>query len=84
ILTTLSLHTNQIGDNGAQQLAEALKLNKSLTWLNLQNNQITDSGAHLVGEALKHNKTLKVLYIGGNKFSSAVHTRLNQQNSRIQ
>lgn len=28
VLTTLYLHQNQIGDSGAQQLADALKVNK--------------------------------------------------------
>ncbi|CAM4841326.1 unnamed protein product [Rotaria magnacalcarata] len=83
-LTHLGLNENKITDNGAQQLAEALKTNKTLTHLYLHQNQIKDAGAQSLGEALKTNQTLKVLYIGGNKFSSAVHTRLNQQNSRIQ
>ncbi|CAF4881845.1 unnamed protein product, partial [Rotaria socialis] len=55
-LTYLSVDNNQIGDSGAQYLAEGLKVNKSLKELYLHNNQIGDNGAQNLAEALKINK----------------------------
>ncbi|CAF1474419.1 unnamed protein product [Rotaria magnacalcarata] len=56
VVTTFDLHANQIGDVGAQFLADALKANTSLTLLQLQTNQIGDSGAQYLADALKVNK----------------------------
>ncbi|CAF2228112.1 unnamed protein product, partial [Rotaria magnacalcarata] len=67
VVTTFDLHANQIGDVGAQFLADALKANTSLTLLQLQTNQIGDSGAQYLADALKVNKTLTVLYLYENQ-----------------
>ncbi|KAK3823855.1 MAG: hypothetical protein JOS17DRAFT_752394 [Linnemannia elongata] len=43
-LSTLDLHYNSIGGNGAQALSEALKTNSTLTTLILWDNSIRDNG----------------------------------------
>ncbi len=49
-LTTLGLYGKDIGAEGAQHLAEALKNNTVLTTLNLYESSIGDEGAqHLAG-----------------------------------
>ena len=56
--TSLDLYDNNIGDEGATALAEALKENTTLTTLNLASNKIGDEGATALAEALKENKNL--------------------------
>ncbi|CAF4150431.1 unnamed protein product, partial [Adineta steineri] len=55
-LTTLNLYDSQIGDQGAQHLANALQINKTLTTFNLYNNEIGDQGAQHLANALQINK----------------------------
>ncbi|XP_011269977.1 hypothetical protein CAOG_08406 [Capsaspora owczarzaki ATCC 30864] len=55
------LSGNQIGIAEALAIAEALKVNTTLTMLFLQVNQIGDAGAQAIAEALKENKTLAQL-----------------------
>ncbi|CAF4506060.1 unnamed protein product, partial [Rotaria socialis] len=55
-LTYLSVDNNQIGDSGAQYLAEGLKVNKKLIQLGLYQNQIEDSGTQYLADALKTNQ----------------------------
>ncbi|KJE95170.1 serine/threonine-specific protein kinase NAK, variant [Capsaspora owczarzaki ATCC 30864] len=54
----LSFRYHHIGDVEAQAIAEALKVNTTLTQLTLQRNQIGDVGAQAIAEALKMNTTL--------------------------
>ncbi|CAF3752751.1 unnamed protein product [Rotaria sordida] len=54
-LTTLSLNENQIEDEGAKRLADALRHNTTLTILNLKDNQIGHQGAKRLAEALRAN-----------------------------
>ncbi|KJE91622.1 hypothetical protein CAOG_009577 [Capsaspora owczarzaki ATCC 30864] len=42
--TALSLWANQIGDTGAQAIAEALKVNKTLASIRLEDNFLTEAG----------------------------------------
>ncbi|KAF9904158.1 hypothetical protein EC991_002993 [Linnemannia zychae] len=65
-LTTLDLSYNSIGPNGAQALAEALKIN-TLTTLDLQSNSIGDNGTQALAEALKTNNTLTTLDLYNNE-----------------
>ncbi|CAF4417020.1 unnamed protein product, partial [Adineta steineri] len=51
-LTKLELHENQIGDEGAQYLGEALQNNTTLTKLDLSYNRIRAEGAKNLGKAL--------------------------------
>ena len=54
-LTTLHLTRQKIGDEGAIQLAEALKMSTTLTTLELFFNRIGAGGAKELAEALKMN-----------------------------
>ena len=71
-LTQLSLHNqvgydehlhNKIGKDGADALADALKVNKSLKELHLSNNDITNEGLDCLIKALEENTTLDKLCI---------------------
>ncbi|NGX62383.1 MAG: hypothetical protein K940chlam9_01880, partial [Chlamydiae bacterium] len=59
----LDLKYNNIGDNGANAIAESLKVNAYLTSLNLSNNNIGDNGANAIAESLKVNTYLTSLYL---------------------
>ncbi len=52
------LGSNKIGDEGAKDLAEALKVNTSLEMIDLGSNKIGDEGAKDLAEALKVNTSL--------------------------
>ncbi|CAM2705337.1 unnamed protein product, partial [Rotaria socialis] len=71
VVTTLYLQANQIGDVGAQFLADALRVNTTLTRLDLYTNQIGDSGAQYLGEALKTNKSLTLLQLQTNQIGDS-------------
>ena len=51
----------KVGDSGAAALAEAFKLNATLSTVRLDSNQIGDSGAVALAEASKVNATLKLV-----------------------
>jgi hypothetical protein len=55
---------NNIVNDGAVALGEALKVNASLTELWLDENSIGDEGAAALGEALKSNAVLTQLHLG--------------------
>ncbi|XP_004346110.1 hypothetical protein CAOG_05437 [Capsaspora owczarzaki ATCC 30864] len=61
----------QMGDVGAQAIAEALKVNTTVTGIYLWANQIGDVGAQAIAEALKVNKTLTELYLHQNQIGVA-------------
>ena len=65
-LTILNLSNNYIGFNGCELLADALKINKTLTRLNIGNNNLYDHGVELLAEALKINLTILELYLYNN------------------
>jgi len=53
-VTSIDLRHNQLGDAGAQAIAEALKdTNCKVTEINLSSNQIGYAGAHAIAKALK-------------------------------
>ena len=52
-MTVLNLIGNNIGDDGAKAIAEALKVNPVLTKLNLWNNKLGEAGGKVVREAVK-------------------------------
>ena len=56
-----------IGAEGAKYIAEALKVNKTLTSVDLSLNYIDDEGGKAIADALDANKTLKVLNMSGNE-----------------
>ena len=61
-LTSLNLHDNDIGDEGAKALATAMKENENikLTSLNLRANNIGDEGARAIATAMKENEKIKL------------------------
>jgi hypothetical protein len=56
--STVNLDYNNIGAEGAKYVAEALKVNTSLTEICLDDNEIGAEGAKYVAEALKVNTSL--------------------------
>ena len=72
-LTTLDINGNsgnKIGDAGAEDLANALKANTTLTTLILSGNDIGIAGAKALANALIENKNTKLttLILSGNEF----------------
>ena len=57
-LTNIDLDGNNIGDEGAKAIGEALKVNTSLTEIYLDGNNIGVEGGKAIGEALKVNTSL--------------------------
>jgi hypothetical protein len=66
-LVKLDLSGNNIGDDGAKAIADALKVNHSLETLYLNDNNIGDDGAKAIADALKDNKSLDKLDLDDNK-----------------
>lgn len=62
-LTNLDFFSNQISDDGATSLAEAIKVNETLTNLDFSRNQISDAGAISRAKAIKLNKTDQVGFV---------------------
>ena len=62
-LTILVLLGNDIGDEGAKELAAALLVNEILTKLNLAGNDISAVGAEELAAALRVNDSLKILKV---------------------
>ena len=56
-----SLYANNIDDQGATAIGEALKFNGALTELDVSDNNIGNPGAIAIGEALKFNGVLTKL-----------------------
>ena len=56
--STIVLSWNNINDEGAKYVAEALKVNTSLTEIYLNNNNIGAEGKHSLEEAWKHSNGL--------------------------
>ncbi|CAF1568788.1 unnamed protein product [Adineta ricciae] len=88
-ITRISLSDNQIGDQGAQRLADFIKNNTSLTDLWLDNNRIGDQGAQYLLNALANNKTLTTLKLYGNPSSlcwaldAAISIRHDEKCTRV-
>ena len=68
--STINLSCNKIGAEGAKYVAEALKVNTSLTKIYLAGNKIGDEGAKYVGEALKVNTSLTEIHLDGNNIGA--------------
>ena len=65
-LVRLDLSCNNIGDDGAKQIADALKVNQRLKTMSLIGNIIGDDGAIFIADALKDNHCLKMLLLSNN------------------
>jgi len=96
VVTELELGGNEIGDEGAKAIAEALKVNAVVTTLVLSNNSIGDEGAKAIAEALKVNAVVTTLYLTVNNIEdegakaiaealkvNAVMTTLNLEGNKI-
>ena len=62
-VTELYLYNCSIGEDGACQLAEALRGNSTLKKLWLEGNQLGERGAKALVESLAHNTSLKSLHL---------------------
>jgi hypothetical protein len=67
VVTILDLGHNNIGDEGAIAIVEALKVTAVLTKLELYGNNIGVDGAKAIAEALKVNAVMTELELCGNK-----------------
>ena len=63
----IDLSDNNIGDKGAEEIAEALKANKSVTRIDLSGNEIGNSGALDIAEALKANNSVTEIDLSCNE-----------------
>lgn len=66
MLNQLYLSNCGIGDIGASDIGETLKLNKALPILDLSANQIRDAGAGNLADALNYNRTITTLDLRNN------------------
>ena len=58
---------HQIGPRGASQLAEALRVNKSLTELDLRENSLGPEGMKSIAQALAGNESIRSLHLQVNR-----------------
>ena len=70
-LTELGLHQNDIGEQGATALADALLCNSTLTEVSLYCNQKGQFWGVQLARALSGNKKIATLDIGGNQIGDA-------------
>ncbi|CAF0923632.1 unnamed protein product [Didymodactylos carnosus] len=68
-LTSLNLNRRLSSTGDTMAIAEALKINTTLTGLGIYNNNISDEGVMAIAEALKVNTTLTGLGIYNNNIS---------------
>ena len=68
--STINLRWNNIGAEGAKYVAEALKVNTSLTEIHLGGNNIGAEGAKYVAEALKVNTSLTKIHLSINNIGA--------------
>ena len=86
-LTTLALYHNQIGAEGAEALANALKRNTSLTTLYLSDNQIGAEGGKAFANALTDRRTSAFLHLRnnfGNWSATVLADALGKYNSTLE
>ena len=76
LLQFLDPRSNNISDEGAKALAEALTVNTALQQLYLGKNKISDEGAKALAEALKVNTALQKLDLSYNMISDAVKRQI--------
>ena len=76
-LTFVYLERNQIGDQEATELSQALLTNTTLTTLNLGDNLIGDQGATELSHALQTNTSLTTLYLYANQIGDQGATDLS-------
>lgn len=74
-LKDIDLNMNNIKNEGAACLSEALKINKTLTLLYLNFNDITNQGAFALASGLKVNKSIKTFMFNSNKIREEASKR---------
>jgi Ran GTPase-activating protein (RanGAP) involved in mRNA processing and transport len=67
----LNLYMNDIGDQGAERIADALKRNKSISTIDLGGNNISAKGTSDIASALKENSTITTLEFSYNPIGPA-------------
>jgi len=60
-LASLDLTQNSIGDQGAEMISTALRMNSTLKFLSLASNRIGATGANALARSLQENKSLQTL-----------------------
>jgi serine/threonine protein kinase len=64
VLEELAIGDNNITDDGAELIADALQINKSLTWLHMPSPDVTDKGALALAQGIAvHGKKFRYFYI---------------------
>ena len=79
----MQLSDNDIGNDGAKAIADALKDIHSLEKLDLSRNKIGDDGAKAIADALKDNHTLKSLFLFSNVISSSGKEYLSKKSTKV-
>lgn len=69
-LIILDVAGNDVGDDGAEALAEALSTNRTLTSVNVARNNITEKGALAIARALSGNAVLSSLNLSSNSIKN--------------
>jgi Leucine Rich repeat len=64
-------------DLTGNKIADALKVNSTLTSLHLNDNQIQSFGAIVIADALEVNSTLTLLHLNGNNIGVRVESEFN-------
>ena len=85
-LQQLNLWGNDIGNKGAEHLAEALKVNTSLQKLDLWGNKLRSKGVEYLAETLKVNTSLQFLDLGFNNIGEEFRNRVSlllERNRRL-
>ena len=67
VLQSLILDDNPLGAEGAEKIADGLRVNQSLTLLSLCNSNLGVQGAMKIAKALQSNTSLATLRLGDNK-----------------
>eukprot|EP00913_Durusdinium_trenchii_P015961 g14999.t1 len=83
----MDLSGGRLGDTNVQVLAEALRLNRSVSHIYLQNNTITDLGAKAIAQMLMQNTSIRSIVLRGNEIGDSgveALAKALQQNRSIQ
>lgn len=78
-VSSLYLHGNNIGNEGAILLASLLVDNESLSTLDLSYNKIGNEGAIRLNEELENNHTLTSLYLKNNNVDTAIYNQIQSK-----
>ena len=70
-MTELHLAWNKLGAEGGRAVADAIKVNTSLTWLNLVANELDAHTLSAIEDALQANKTNQFQQLGDSQVQRA-------------